>query len=69
MNDFSEIFADIEGINDTISGVVMNFRETVENLKEEGLTEDQILTEINEHWLNKFNSFDEAEEWFENLGI
>jgi hypothetical protein len=63
------IMDDLEVINMQISSAVAEFHEWVDECKENGMSEDEILEEINNHWTEEFHSFEAAVEWFENLVI
>ena len=70
MATINEIMSDLEVINQQISAVVVEFDEWLDICKEMGMTDDEILAKINEHWdFSSFSSLEEAIEWFEDLGI
>jgi hypothetical protein len=67
-----DIFLNLETINETISEQQSNFQIWLEERREEGMPENEILDEINSGWgytTKPFNSIAEAEEWFDDLGI
>ncbi len=69
---FASIFDDLDEINTAISNTVLIYRDLVEERREMGFSDEEILEEINENWNTeeyKFGSMEEADEWFESLGI
>lgn len=66
----ASIFSDLEVLNQGISVAVADFNIWVDECREDGLSDGEILEEINSQWeFSSFGSLEEAIEWFEDLGI
>lgn len=68
---FNQIFDDIDTINETITSTVVLFIELLEEKREQGLSDEEILEEINETLSDnlRFATIEDAEEWFNDLGL
>jgi len=70
--EIDDIFMNLDSLNEVISEQQLNFQLWLEREQENGVSEEEILEQINSAWAydkKAFNSITEAEEWFDQLGI
>lgn len=69
--DIDEIFHNLDALNDVISEQQLAFQNWVERQLEEGISDEEIVSQLNSAWgkENTFKSIEEAEQWFNEIGI